>query len=44
MLSPLSVPKKTISSATYDEFMKPVRDILPDTPIPRSSDHGETDR
>ncbi len=33
MLSPLSVPKKTISSATYDEFMKPVRDILPDTPI-----------
>ena len=32
MISPVSVPKKTISSATFDDFMKPVREILPDTP------------
>lgn len=29
MISPLSVPKKTISSATFNDFMKPVREILP---------------
>ena len=32
MLSPLSVPKKKINSATFNDFMKPVRQILPDTP------------
>jgi hypothetical protein len=32
MISPLSVPKKTIRSATFDDFMKPVYEILPDTP------------
>ncbi|OQY58864.1 MAG: hypothetical protein B6245_09545 [Desulfobacteraceae bacterium 4572_88] len=32
MIPPLSVPKKTISSATFDDFMKPVHEILPDTP------------
>lgn len=32
MISPLSVQKKTISSATFDDFMKPLHEILPDTP------------
>ncbi len=32
MLSPASVPEKHVSSKAYDEFMKPVRAILPDTP------------
>jgi len=32
MLSPASVPKKHISSETYDEFMKPLRAVLPDSP------------
>lgn len=32
MISPLSVPKKAINSATFNDFMKPVREILPDAP------------
>jgi hypothetical protein len=32
MISPLSVPKIAISSATSDDFMKPVHEILPNTP------------
>ena len=32
MISPVSVPKKEISSETYAEFMKPVRTILPGVP------------
>ncbi|RLC17696.1 MAG: IS4 family transposase, partial [Deltaproteobacteria bacterium] len=32
MLSPASVPEKHISSETYDEFMKPLRAVLPDSP------------
>lgn len=32
MISPLSVPKKTINSKTFNDFMKPVQEILPDVP------------
>ncbi len=32
MLSPVSVPKKTVTSATFYDFMRPVRQIPPDTP------------
>jgi len=32
MISPLSVPKEVINSGTFDDFMQPVRQILPDTP------------
>lgn len=32
MISPLSIPKKTINSKAYDDFLNPVMTILPDTP------------
>jgi len=32
MISPLSLPKKAINSATFNDFMKPVHEILPNIP------------
>lgn len=32
MINPVSIPKKTISSKAYEDFLKPVRTILPDAP------------
>lgn len=32
MISPVSIPKKTISSKSYDDFLNPLRTILPDAP------------
>ncbi|MDM8540297.1 hypothetical protein QUF90_04350 [Desulfococcaceae bacterium HSG9] len=36
MFSPLSIPEKTINSETFNNFMKPVCQIPPDTPALRS--------
>lgn len=39
MISPLSVPEKAVNSATFNDFMKPVRKILPDAPPLESRGH-----
>ena len=39
MISPLSVPEKAVNSATFNDFMKPVRKIPPDAPPLESRGH-----